>query len=404
MAEKKVTMTELTGTKVAFVSLVNRSASRIPFRVLKSDKEHPMTINLSSIGRILKGEKPAAPVQPEITGIVVFDHGPESMPAMMLAIKSEGFSVDTAIKNDDGTILFSQGDHGAEGSSIIKMSDEMALVVKGFDPYNTNGMSKTSTFAEQATTQGFYGSLYNAAETLSTRVRDILSNSVSKSEGVTSVKKALMEYEGYVGSLMTALPEAAFKADTSINSAVTIGKMDKASKASKTKMTPEEIAAAEEAGETKAEEAKETVAKKSNPLTNSPVDAEVPLAVAPVNEAPAAAVDGPTDAEVPAATTKSDMEKMMDAITALTTTIGTAVQKVDSLALDVKAVSDKQATTEGKVDDAVKKADTTANAVKNTILAAPAATDSPAVGKVVKNEQSDPRSGLFDTAYISKRK
>jgi hypothetical protein len=390
MTDKKVTMTELKGTRVAFVSLVNRSASRIPFRVLKSDKEHSMTINLSTIGRILKGEKPVtpAPTGTVITGVVTFDHGELAMPAVMLALKAEGFKVDAMTKNEDGTILFAQEDDALEGATIVKMSDELALVVKGFDPY-CFGMTKDSSFSEQATALGFYGSLYNAADTLRSRVSDSMALATTKSEGAIAVKKSLVEYGQYVTAMVDAIPERAFKADKEVCAAITVAKMEKAK--AKPAMTAEEIAAAEEASESAAEKAKEGKEEKTSKKVET--TAETPA----VEKSEIVAAD-------PVVVAKSDMEKVLEAIAALSTTVGDVVKKVDSMAGEVKAVSDKQATTDGKVDDAIKKADTTANAVKNTILANPAANDQPAAGTVKKEENTDPRSGLFDTAFLGKRK
>lgn len=56
----KATGKELKNADVRFISLVKRSANRIPFRILKTDKGKNQMIDLASLSPVLKGEKTKA--------------------------------------------------------------------------------------------------------------------------------------------------------------------------------------------------------------------------------------------------------------------------------------------------------------------------------------------------------
>jgi uncharacterized protein YoxC len=71
------------------------------------------------------------------------------------------------------------------------------------------------------------------------------------------------------------------------------------------------------------------------------------------------------------------------------------LKRVDELGEDVKTF--KKATEE-KIDSVVKKADTATQAVQGTVLAVDLGGDPTPVTKVQKAD--DPRSGVFDTAFI----
>lgn len=220
----KTKLHELKDADVSFVSLVGRGANRIPFRIIKSqNKEHHMGVDLSSIGRVLKGTstKKAAQVGTEIAGVVVFDHGDKINRAVKTAISEQGFHVDRLKKYDDGTMMYIQGDAEPKDGefSIVRLSEQMAVVVKGFEPYCYD-LTENATFADTMATQGFYQGMRTACDALCTTVSAVLMKAESPTDAVAKMEDSVSAFGAYLTALVKGLPVQAFKADQAVLDAV----------------------------------------------------------------------------------------------------------------------------------------------------------------------------------------
>jgi hypothetical protein len=141
MPKITATLKELRNAEVRFISLVDRAATRIPFRVLKKDETE------MDLSKIFKSEP--AP-KAEVVAIGVFNHQDAQMAeAVKQAIADAGFSVDKVVKSEDGeTLSYVQKDE--EGDTFVKLSDQVVVVTKGF-----YGMPGNGTFAEMLVTYDF---------------------------------------------------------------------------------------------------------------------------------------------------------------------------------------------------------------------------------------------------------
>lgn len=104
---------------------------------------------------------------------------------------------------------------------------------------------------------------------------------------------------------------------------------------------------------------------------------------------------------------ESEAGKQMAALTQLVQSIA---QKVDGITTEVTALStqakttvEKQAELKNIVDGLAKKSDSLEEKFGSTVLATATTADAPARTEVAKQD-TDPRSGCFDTAFLRKRR
>lgn len=206
MAKVKVKLNELRDADVKFVSLVDRAASRMPFRVIKRDPDGQVHLDLSKpsmISRILKGE-----AKVEITGVGIYQNL-----AAETALKDNGFDVHSGKLMDDGTVLYGQGGSVDPEGMPIKISDHMMVVVKGLDLSGT----MTGDFAEMMSTRGFFGGLDAAGQGLQELlISCCYSDGSDQATMASEAGEVIDEFKAYIVGLIRALPVAAFKADKAV--------------------------------------------------------------------------------------------------------------------------------------------------------------------------------------------
>ena len=206
MTTRRLSLRKMENADVKFVSLVGRSANRIPFRVIKSDKENGMGINLSLLGRVLKGGEAQKPVLPEIVAIVVEKN--DKLEAITDAIRDSGLDVSNVVENEDQTVSFvqKQTDEGDE-LSIVRMDDNVVVVMKGFRPY----CDELKDFSDIVKAQGFYQGLDAATAAFRDTVQKALWDADNPAEVAKKVDETVTSFGQYVRGLATALPLKAFQ-------------------------------------------------------------------------------------------------------------------------------------------------------------------------------------------------
>src|ERR1017187_2142543 len=214
----KKKLNELRDADVTKISLVDRSASRIPFRVLK--KENTM-LDLSSIAR-KKSDKPVIK-KAEVVSIVVFDNSDAKVSeGIKESIKSAGFSIDNVVKNDDGTLSFMQSKELPENPEHVKLSNNMLLVTKGFQSAHPD--LEGSDFSDAASSNNFYQGVDSSLDVLFSKICSTLQNSKDEGEASGAISKLCDGFKKYVTGLVDALPTAAFKADLSLRTSLDVVK------------------------------------------------------------------------------------------------------------------------------------------------------------------------------------
>jgi hypothetical protein len=203
-------MTEMKDAKVSRISLVSKAASRIPFKVIKEDRtmKNP-TLDLANIGHVFKREAP----KPALVGVITMKG--DGFESIKEQVAKAGFKVDAVIENADGSVVLKQGDM-AEGEklTVIKMSDEVGIVVKGFSPYNmalTGTDENAASFSDMCAAQGFYPGVSTMMGVLQSSVYDLTYKSDDPAAASEAVAKMFDEAKAYAITMLKSLPTQAFK-------------------------------------------------------------------------------------------------------------------------------------------------------------------------------------------------
>lgn len=401
----KAVAKEMKDADVRFISLVARGANRIPFRIVKSEKESGM-IDLSKPLKILKGEKPQA-AAPEVVGVVVFDQGDEAvMAGVRKSLTDHGFAVDKATKNEDGTVLFSAGEVDANDATIVRLSEDMAVVVKGFSSYSQS-LSESTNFSDVMAAQGYYQGVRTACDALVYTMQNVLQKAESSADASAKVSTILSSFGTYVGALTKGLPVAAFKADMSVSEVVKTAKVAKEKAAASNddkapegadekewaKMTPEQKAEWKAKAKAKKDEDDAAAAAAASKSEGEGKGGEKPAGEG--EQAPAAGDSAPA----------AKSEQSDGGIAQVLAQLAELNAAVKGVVGDVGKIAEKQEKLEGQFAETARKADNATQAVKTTVVAGAGAGDEPAKGaQVQKSENTDPRTGCFDTAFLPKRR
>jgi hypothetical protein len=388
----KVKLTEMKDADVRFVSLVKRGANRIPFRITKSEKEFPM-LDLTKPMQILKGEK-AKPAAPEIVAIIVEKQEDELMGKVTDALKTAGFNVDQRADLEDGTTMFTVAKADENDSTIVRLSESMAVVVKGFSQYSS-GLQVSSDFNEVMAATGFYQGVRTASDAMAFTLQNILCEAADAGEVAVKMEDVLGKFSSYVMTLTKGLPAAAFKAD---NGVIEVLKAASGKDKGKNKDPNGDGAEGADAAMKKwlaknpGKNMEDWVAANGT-KADEPVGAETAAteAVAEVTEPVA------TEAVVTAEPVVDVAAVIKAALEPLTAAVATVTESVTKLAKDQESFNEK-------VDSIARKAEDATKAINSTVIASAQGEDTPAKGDAVKTEVTDPRTGCFDSATFGRRK
>lgn len=198
---------KLGNADVNFISLVERGANRAPFKIQKQESQTMIDFGFMS----RKVQKSAAGGQIVAYVIQKADRKPE----LEKALKEAGAKVDVVVEDgdvviykQDDTVLKSEDGEVNKEVVAVKLTDDFAVVCKGFDPHQ---LTQESSFGEILKSHGFMPGFSMATEALYQSVRNSLLSSEDRSEAVKGIGEALDEYGNYVGGLAKQIPQAAFK-------------------------------------------------------------------------------------------------------------------------------------------------------------------------------------------------
>ncbi len=213
MARVKVKAKELFDGEISWLSLVKRGANRLPIKILKSEEDVHMGIDLgSTLFRKRDGEV-ATPVIKEMTiAAVVIRKDEEATEQLIEKVKSLGCDVDDRQEDDESIILKQVSWDGPEDQMIaMRLNDDIGVILGGtakkfFDPF-----SDSMSFIENVGSKGFFPGVQMASEALLATTMGIMRNSEDRKDAAVLIEKALDDHKTFVMALTKSLPKVAFK-------------------------------------------------------------------------------------------------------------------------------------------------------------------------------------------------
>ena len=391
-----IPLRKLSKLDVKYVSLVDRGANRIPFRIIKQEQD--MSIDLARLGfRTKKADaqtpaKDEAQAKPEatLTAVVLAKNDESLIANARTALAEQGIDLPDTKVFEDGTVALCKGEY--EDGAIVRVDENVAVVLKAFEPWGASATD--SSFAELVASRGFYDNVRTAMSIASDSLYTSMYDAKSPAEAGTAVKKLMDDLSAYVVSLAKSLPVTVFKAEKVIGEVVA-----KSASGAPKKLTPEEEAAAAGEGDQPADGAK--------PAEGDAASADA--AAEPAGEQPAD--DNGTSTDDNADDKKKKPVSMEDVASAMESALTPVMEVLSSMAEKMKAVTDSVAAVSQKIDDVEKsteqkidvlaqKADTASQAVRGAVVASETLGDATPAPTKVKKQDADPRSGIFDTAFI----
>ncbi len=361
MALIRTKLKQLRDADVRFISIVDRAATRIPFRVLKRDKENQMGIDLT---KVLKSDN--NPQKPFVSALVVDAQKDEAAGSAVLdAIKAHGFAVDRVTKSEDTTLVYKQTEQKGEVTTV-RLSEHLLVDV-------ANLVTPEGFIGEMVKKNGFFPDLRMATSALYDQMVEV-AKSETPQQGAEA---ALMSYGTYLNQMLV-LPANSFKLEAAIADIV------------------KKCACAEEKTVTKEETDEEKEKNKLPPAEQSGSE------LAPKDE-------DDDQKEPPDAVKKevvAEVKKADEGQTAILTALSAIQTNLTSLTTKVESVVTEQEAQKKVLDDVVKKAETLSGTLKGTVVAPVVREDRPAGPALMRVEKSDddPRKGNFDTAFLRRRK
>lgn len=213
MSTLKFKATEMKSAQVERISLVERGANRIPFRVIKEDRNMKTRLQDFDLASVFKREKHSD--KPTVVGIITMKS--DEFDAVKAEITAAGFTVEHEQVMEDTSVIFKQ----AEGDLpkdvvIVKLSDKVAVAMKGFSPYSV-GMSVAdgTSFNDACIAQGFYPNVGTMVDVLRSSVYEVTSKADDPAEASAAIESMFNEARDYCVSMVKSLPTAAFKLELS---------------------------------------------------------------------------------------------------------------------------------------------------------------------------------------------
>jgi hypothetical protein len=382
MATIKTKLKQLRDADVRYISLVDRAATRIPFRVLKRDKESKMGIDLT---QVFKSD--GTGVKPFISSLVVFAQKDESAGTQVQeAIKQHGFITDRVQKSDEGeTLVYAQQDQ--KGTvQVVRLSDQLLATVGGLTV-------PSGWVGELVEEHGFFPDLEMVTDELHARIAE----TVAKSETpIQDVEAALTSYAEYL-TQVAVLPANCFQLNDALAEVV-----------KKCACTPDKSEDTADEKKTEAEKAESPYTEtklhsdkvKNGTLKAGETEDERKKRIKDHPPSEMAPVDEEDDQKPPPeAVSKSDIFAVLKGMEERTTA------QLTSLSTKLETVSAEQVAQKKALDDVAQKADTLGTQLSTTVMASPVSEDRPAPGARMRvQKDDDPRTGNFDTAFLRRRR
>lgn len=213
MATRRVRMKmgELRDVDVAKVSLVDRGANRVPFRIQKRDSDVEGGDDVIDFKLPSFAKREQAPV---VLGALAIAKGVDPARARA-AIEAAG------VKVPDGA-AWAQAQEGAQvlplvtgfdvkTGTVVKLDDRFSLVLGG-----AASIAKGMDFADNLGAAQFLPGLTLATDTLYKTVMTALEGAPSKGEAVKAIKAASSSFGEFLGAMAERIPSDVFKVESEL--------------------------------------------------------------------------------------------------------------------------------------------------------------------------------------------
>jgi hypothetical protein len=199
-------VTKLGDPTVNYISLVHRGANRIPFRIVKHDKQESNMIDLASlnVSRLFKAEKDKVvkeQPQPTIVGFVTMKD--EHFDMVKDGLKDAGFLVSKQYDEVDGSTVFKQVDNIPDDFTVLKMGDHLLALITGVD---TDALVKDTIYESLLKEDSFIPSPDIATQGFSLAMNEISNSDDTMQDKVTKMELVTKDYNGYLKSLFSWIP------------------------------------------------------------------------------------------------------------------------------------------------------------------------------------------------------
>lgn len=216
----KILAKELVNPQPNFLSVVAYPASRETFKIFKSEQ---------GVSKMKLEEFLAQKAQqtqrdndnPEMVGMLIHDEDgfvevlkSEHGEVLQAALSECGLELDQdRVQKSESTgdvVLKSESFDPNDAVDVIRITPEVSVIMKGFDPYRAE-MAKSTIFAENMATQGACEGIESAFEIGEDTVMAILNDADSPEEAVALIDAAMAQLNTYVRALVAAIPQKAFQ-------------------------------------------------------------------------------------------------------------------------------------------------------------------------------------------------
>lgn len=203
MPQIKMNVTKLGDPTVNFISLVNRGANRIPFRIVKHDKQESNMIDLANlnISKLLKQDKAAEVSAPTIVGFVTMKD--ENFEAVKDGLKNAGFMVSKQFEEADGSVVFKQDDTMPEEFTVLKMCGSLLALVDGLD---TDDLVGGTIYESLLKEDSFLPSPDIATEGMALAMGEIAASQDTPQDKVAKMELVTKDHNGYLTKLFSWVP------------------------------------------------------------------------------------------------------------------------------------------------------------------------------------------------------
>lgn len=374
MAKLTLQLHKLENPTVTHISLVQRAASRIPFRIIKQERD------MIDLTKIFKKDASNAGAKPSIIGVIVEKHDGLDIAVLSAELAAAGFNAPLIDDNFENVTIFKSAE-STDNSLLVRVSNHTLVMVDKAE------LPDLPLFSEELEA-GFYVGLEYATDKLNNVTRE----AIAKNDTALATQ-ATEDYNKYLTAYTAVMPELTFKLDEIVTKA-SKGKKAPIKGANGTDGDAEDKVDGGADDATENEDGTQVKAKKT--------DAEKTAEELAADALAAVVLD-------PVATPQELVTKFGEMLAELTTKMDTNMSNLQK-AIDEANVgmAEKFSGIQTSVTDLSTKlneVETVAKAanesVRGTVLGAPPAGDETQTN-AKKFDDVDQRSGVFDTAYLSK--
>ena len=223
----KIKVRELQDVEVSHISLVKRGATRLPFRIVKHEKEGTKMIDLSTIFT----KKREADPEIKAIALVKGDYSDE----LLKSLSDLGFTGEYDQSQDNATLIKSESYNADEVLVGIRLKNDMVVMVSELSKALDRSMD--NSFAEEVTVNMVMPSVRVATEALVDRIWDSTYESMSKDETMNEISGIVDQYKSFILGAVQNVPEGLFKFES-----VEFSPIDKAEKTTEESTKDETVA------------------------------------------------------------------------------------------------------------------------------------------------------------------